>query len=67
MEKPIISAEELMKFFEKTAGVRFIDADSIKPALEVLTEKKKEQKSDYDIWLEQQDEDIKSEQEMGSI
>ena len=67
MEKPIISAEELMKFFEKTAGVRFIDVDSGKSAIEIIAKKKEEQKSDYDIWLEQQDEDIKSEQEMGSI
>jgi hypothetical protein len=67
MEKPIISAEELMKFFEKTAGARFIDVNSGKPALEVLAEKKKEQKSDYDIWLEQQDEDVRAEHEMGAL
>jgi hypothetical protein len=67
MEKPIISAEELMKFFEKTAGVRFVDVASGKPALEVIAEKKKEQKSDYDIWLEQQDEDVCAEHKMGAL
>jgi 16S rRNA G1207 methylase RsmC len=67
MEKPIISAEELIKFFEKTAGVQFVDVDTGKPALETIRKNLTENKSDYDIWLEQQDENVKSEQEMGSI
>jgi hypothetical protein len=66
MEKPI-NAENFMKFFEKTAGVQFIDVDTGKPALEVVSKKNGEQRSDYDIWLEQQDEDLRGEHEMGAI
>jgi len=67
MEKPIISAEEFIKFFEKTAGVQFVDVDTGKPALEIVAKKKGEQRSDYDIWLEQQDEDVRGEHEMGIL
>lgn len=66
MNNPI-NAESFMKFFEETAGVKFVDAETGKPALEILAENKTEVKSDYDIWLEQQDEDTKLAQEMGEL
>jgi hypothetical protein len=67
MGKPIINAEEFMKFFEKNTGVQFIDVATGEPAIKVVAKKKSQRKSDYDIWLEEQDENVKSEQEMGSI
>ena len=51
MEKPI-NAENFMRFFEETTGVKFVDVDTGKSALDVLAEKKSEKKSDYDLWLE---------------
>jgi len=67
MEKSIFKTEELIQFFEKSCGVRFIDADTKKPALEVIAQDKKEQKSDYDLWLEQQDEETKESHRMSEI
>ncbi|OGF22742.1 hypothetical protein A2Y83_03815 [Candidatus Falkowbacteria bacterium RBG_13_39_14] len=67
MGDKIISPEDFIKFFEETSGVRFIDADTGKSALEILANNKKEEKSDYDLWLEQQDESVKIEHEMGAI
>lgn len=65
-QKPIIDAEAFFKFFEETAGVKFVDAETGEPALQVLARKKSE-KSDYDLWLEQQDEDTKNAHKMGEI
>ena len=66
--KPPISAEDLLKFFEKTAHVRFIDADTGKPVLETIAKNKaKEEKSDYDLWLEEQSDDVKGEYKMGAF
>jgi hypothetical protein len=67
VQKKIIDAEALMRFFEETTDVRFVDAETGKPALEVLAMKKSEKKSDYDLWLEQQDEDTKLAHKMGEI
>ena len=66
MKKPI-NAENFMRFFEETAGVKFVDVDTGKSALDVLAEKKSEKKSDYDLWLEQQDESTKRAHEMGAF
>ena len=66
MKKPI-NAENFMRFFEETTGVRFLDADTNKSAIDVLAEKKSEKKSDYDLWLEQQDESTKRAHEMGAF
>lgn len=66
MNNSPISVEAFLKFFEDTAGVHFIDASTGKSVRETIAENKvKEKKSDYDLWLEQQDEYEKSEQEMG--
>lgn len=60
--------EDVLKFFEKSARVKFIDADTGKLALDILKKKKEEeQKSDYDRWLEEQDDDVKKEHEMGAL
>ena len=67
MGKPIINAEEFMKFFEENTGVQFIDVVTGEPALKVIAKKKAEKKSDYDIWLEQQDENVRREHEMQSL
>ena len=66
-EPPVIDAEAFMKFFEETTGAKFVDVESSKPALEVLAKKKSEQKSDYDLWLEQQDEDTKRAHKMEEL
>jgi len=67
VQKPVIDAEAFMKFFEETTDVKFVDVETGKPALEVLANKKSEKKSDYDLWLEQQDEDTKRAHKMGEI
>jgi len=67
MKNSPITAEDFMKFFEETASVKFVDADTGKPALEVLAQNKAEAKSDYDIWLEQQVEDTKQAHKMGEL
>jgi len=67
MKKQPISPEEFIKFFEKTANVRFVDVDTGKPALEVIAKNKSGKVSGYDLWLEQQDEDVRLEQKMGAL
>ena len=67
-EKPPISAGDLLKFFEKTANVQLIDADTGNLALETIaTIKAREGKSDYDLWLEDQSDDVKQEHKMGAF
>jgi hypothetical protein len=60
-----ITPEAFMRFFEKTTGARFLDTRTGRPALEVLQEEK--QKSDYDRWLEAQDEATQREHNMGEF
>jgi len=67
LQQPIIDTEAFMKFFEETTGAKFVDVETGKPALEVLANKKSEKKSDYDLWLEQQDEDTNRAHKMGEI
>lgn len=67
VQKPIIDAEAFMRFFEETTDVKFVDVETGKPALEVIAMKKSEKESDYDLWLEQQDEDTKQAHKMGEI
>ena len=66
MKKPI-NAENFMRFFEETTGVKFVDVDTNKSVLDILAEKKSKKKSDYDLWLEQQDESTKRAHEMGAL
>ena len=66
MEKPI-NAENFMRFFEETTGVKFVDVDTGKLALDVLAERKSKKKSDYDLWLEEQSDDVKQEHKMGAF
>ena len=42
MQKPIINAEAFMKFFEETAGVKFVDVETGQPALDILFKQKGE-------------------------
>ena len=67
MQKPIIDAEAFIKFFEKTSGVKFVDAETGQPALDILAKQKSEKKSDYDLWLEEQDEETKKAHKMGEL
>ncbi len=60
-----IRPEDFMRFFEKTTGTRFVDVRTGRPALEVLQEEK--QKSDYDRWLEEQDEATQRQYKMGEF
>lgn len=66
-QKPIIDAEAFIRFFEEITGVKFVDVATGKPALEVLARNNSEKKSDYDLWLEQQDEDTKQAHKMGEL
>lgn len=67
MKNPM-DAESVLKFFESNCGVKFIDVNTKKPVLEIIAKNKtKERKSDYDIWLEQQDEATQAAQKMGEI
>ena len=47
--------------------MQFVDADTGESALKTIAKNKLEGASDYDVWLEQQDESIKTEQEMGYL
>ena len=67
VQKPLIDAEAFMKFFEETIGAKFVDVETGKPALEVLAKNKSEKKADYDLWLEQQEEDTKHAHKMGAL
>ena len=60
-----IRPEDFMRFFEETSGVRFVDIQTGKPALEVLQEKR--EKSDNDRWLETQDEATQRQHKMGEL
>jgi post-segregation antitoxin (ccd killing protein) len=60
-----IRPEDFMRFFEKTTGARFVDVRTGRPALEVLQEEI--QKSDYDRWLEEQDEATQRQYKMGEF
>ncbi|MCK6412511.1 MAG: hypothetical protein L6Q55_08845 [Azonexus sp.] len=65
-----IRPEDLLRYFEKANGVRFMDVRTGKPALDVLQEAKRagaEGKSDYDRWLEEQDEATQLEHKMGEL
>lgn len=67
MQKPIIDAEAFMRFFEETTGAKFVDAETGQPALDVLAKQKGGKKSDYDLWLEEQDEETKEAHKMGEL
>lgn len=60
-----IRPEDLLRYFEKANGVRFIDTRTGKPALDVLQAAK--EKTDYDRWLEAQDEATQLEHKMGAL
>lgn len=62
------SVEKTVTFFEELAGVQFIDAQTQRPVLELAREAAtKTKKSDYERWLEQQDESVRMEHQMGAI
>lgn len=67
MRKPIIDAEAFIKFFEETTGAKFVDVETSQPALDILAKQKGEKKSDYDLWLEKQDEETKKVHKMGEF
>jgi hypothetical protein len=65
-----IRPEDLLRYFEETQGIQFMDASTGKRALEVLQKTKhasSDGKSDYDQWLEAQDEATKLELKMAEI
>lgn len=55
--------EEFMRFFEKNCDESFVDTHTGRPALDVW----QEEKSDYDRWLEVQDETMQREHKMGAL
>lgn len=65
-----ITAEALIRFFEETQGVLFVDAMTGKPISDLLGESRhfnSAQKSDFELWLEGQDEETQLEHQMGAI
>lgn len=67
-ENPPINTEDLIKFFESSYGVQFVDAATGEPALKIISANNaKAEKSDYDLWLEQQSDDIKQEHKSGVL
>lgn len=65
-----ITPEALIRFFEEAQSVCFVDASTGRPILEVLEEGKtqrKKQKSDYELWLAEQDEEAQLAHRMGAF
>ena len=63
-----IRPEDLLRYFEEANGVRFMDASTGRPALEVLRQTRRaEERSDYDRWLDEQDEATQLEHKMGAL
>jgi hypothetical protein len=65
-----ITQEALIRFFEKAQSVRFVDASTGRLILELLEEgktKKQGRKSDYELWLAEQDEETQLAHRMGAI
>lgn len=60
-----ITPEAFMRFFEETTGARFVDTRTGRPALEILQAQK--QKSNYDRWLDAQDEATQRQHKMGEF
>lgn len=63
-------AEALIQFFEETHGIQFVDAETGNPITELLRNTAKiesAQKSDYELWLEEQDELTQLEHKMGAF
>lgn len=51
-----MNVEDVLTFFEDNYGVKFIDVKTKRPALKIIAQSKvSEEKSDFDLWLEQQD------------
>jgi hypothetical protein len=67
MQKPIIDAEAFIKFFEETSDAKFVDAETGQPAIDILAKQNSGKKSDYDLWLEKQDEETKKAHKMGEF
>lgn len=64
-EKPF-TVKNVVAFFEEMAGVQFIDAKTQRPVLELVKEAQRPKKSDYELWLEEQEKSENLEhQEMG--
>jgi hypothetical protein len=62
--------EKVLQFFEKMAGVQFIDAATGLPAMEAAREGASMQsmkKSSYEPWPKEQDESLKLRHRMGEI
>ncbi|PIQ73051.1 hypothetical protein COV58_04600 [Candidatus Roizmanbacteria bacterium CG11_big_fil_rev_8_21_14_0_20_36_8] len=66
MKNPM-NVENVLKFFENNYGAKFIDINTKKPVLEIIAKNKTEEKSEFDLWLEQQDEETQSAHKMGEI
>ena len=67
MKNSAISPKDLIEFFEKTTGKKFVDINTGEPVLKLLAENESSGTSDYDKWLEQQDEEVKAEHRMGEL
>lgn len=65
-----IKPEALIRFLGETQGVCFIDAKTGKPISELLGESRQfrpASRSDFELWLESQDEATKLDHQMGAI
>ena len=65
--KNLMNVESVLKFFEDNHGVKFIDVNTKKPVLEIIGQNKTEQKSDFDLWLENQDKETQLAHKMDEI
>lgn len=65
-----LTPENVLMFFEEQTGVRFIDAKTQQPVMDMIrasASKELPKKSDYELWLEEQDASVKAELKMGEL
>jgi len=67
MKNPM-DLENVLIFFEDNYGIKFIDIKTKKPVLEIITRSKvNEERSDFDLWLDQQDKETQLIYKMSEI
>ncbi len=65
--KDPINVESVLKFFEKNNNFRFIDSKTKKSVLAMIVQNKNNEKTDFDLWLENQDKETQLAYKMGEI
>ncbi|MGO8670811.1 MAG: hypothetical protein ACLQVD_05535 [Capsulimonadaceae bacterium] len=65
-----ITVEAFIRYFEETAGIQFIDFATGMPVMELVRKQPHKlpvKKSDYELWLEQQEVAVRLEHKMGAL